>query len=346
MTSTQENIIKDNLLLKRLRKLMMTKQLNFLIGSGASAKSIGLMGDFKDNTETGQTVNEQLEEKVKDVSEKILSDTYKSDGKDHIKENLDDYTHFLQAVIDVINLSNSRQTPKSVNLFTTNYDLYFEKAVDELIGANRFVFNDGASGYFRRVLDSSNFNRVVSYKGLNDNYISEIPSISLIKPHGSMNWSVENECLLIENEVSNNPSIVKPDGLEERDTFLENHYYEMLRVFQLELDKPQSVLFIVGFSFQDKHIGKMIRRALQNPELLIVAFGYSEGDRERFISNLSLENNNIPNNFKIYTPTDFPSYSLTKNIDKKKNEYLSFELPNLTDIIKGSSEEDLFDGKS
>jgi len=34
---------KDRELIKRLRQLAITKQLNFLIGSGASAKSIGLM---------------------------------------------------------------------------------------------------------------------------------------------------------------------------------------------------------------------------------------------------------------------------------------------------------------
>lgn len=72
--------------------------------------------------------------------------------------------------------------------------------------------------------------------------------------------------------------IVKPTGLEAQDTFLNNYFHEMLRVFQLELDKPQSVLFIIGFSFQDKHIGKMILRALKNPELMMYVFAYSHSD--------------------------------------------------------------------
>lgn len=40
---------KDRELIKRLRQLAITKQLNFLIGSGVSAKSIGLMKDFKED---------------------------------------------------------------------------------------------------------------------------------------------------------------------------------------------------------------------------------------------------------------------------------------------------------
>lgn len=344
MTDVPETEVNDKLLVKELRKLMITKQLNFLIGSGTSAKSIGLMGDFKENVETGKTANEQLEDKVNDVSQKIISGAYKLPGEENIRANLNDYTRFLKSVIDVINLSNSRQTPKSVNLFTTNYDLYIEKAVDELIGTSRFVFNDGANGYFKRVLESSNYNRVVSYKGLNDNYISEIPSISLIKPHGSMNWSEQNGIIVIGKEVARTPKIVKPTGIEERDTYLDNHYYEMLRVFQLELDKPQSVLFIIGFSFQDKHIKKMVKRALQNPELLVVTFGYSNEDKDVFLSNFDIDI--MPRNFRIYTPKDFNKLHLTQHKYDEENEQWNFELSNLTDIINGASEEDLKDDKS
>ena len=50
----------------------------------------------------------------------------------------------------------------------------------------------------------------------------------------------------------------------------------MLRVFQLELEKPQSVLIVIGFSFQDSHIAKMVRRAIQNPELRVYIFAYSD----------------------------------------------------------------------
>ena len=46
----------------------------------------------------------------------------------------------------------------------------------------------------------------------------------------------------------------------------------MLRVFQLELDKPQSVLLVIGFSFQDQLLAKMINWALQIPELIVYAF--------------------------------------------------------------------------
>jgi hypothetical protein len=290
----------DKDLIKRLRQLAITKQLNFLIGSGVSAKSIGLMKDFKDDNSKGMTANDFLTEKIVEVSGKVLNDTYEFDEDSKVKENLDCYYSFVKSIIDVLNISNSRQTPKTANIFTTNYDLFIEKAVDELLLNSRFVFNDGANGYFKRELDSSNYNQVVSYKGLNDNYISEIPSITLIKPHGSVNWQEDQERIYICDSIVKSPVIVKPTGLEGQDTFLNNHFHEMLRVFQLELDKPQTVLFVIGFSFQDKHIGRMIVRALKNPELMIYVFAYSDSDKQNYMNNLG--SNTIYSGQKLKIP--------------------------------------------
>src|SRR5699024_1891086 len=174
-------------IISRLRKLAITKRLNFLIGSGVSLPAIPLMGHFSDTKE--QTRNEQLIHKIKEVSNDLLFSNYEElKVKGNIMSTLNGYISFLESLVFILNESNSRQVPKSANIFTTNYDLFFEKAIDYVHQKHRIIFNDGASGYFKRYLDSSNYNRTVSYKGLNDNYINEIPSITLIKPHGSINW--------------------------------------------------------------------------------------------------------------------------------------------------------------
>ncbi|GGN59627.1 SIR2 family protein [Oceanobacillus indicireducens] len=314
--------------IKQLQKLAITKRLNFLLGSGTSVPAIPLMGTYKDID--GKSANEQLSERVQEVSKRLLM-------KDELAERdiytvLDNYQKFIEGVVTILNLSNSRQIPKNVNIFTTNYDLYIEKATDQILKKYRLVFNDGASGYFDRYLDSSNYNRTVSYKGLNDNYINEIPSITLIKPHGSMNWEEHNENILIKNEVVENPVIVKPDGYEASTTFESNHFHEMLRIFQMELDKPQSVLFVIGFSFQDKHIAKMVKRAVQNPELMVYVFGYSDDDRQMFLENLGFENER--SNFIILTPKNFDDCYTNRYTDVENgDEWFSFTLSNLTNIL-------------
>lgn len=311
-----------------------------MIGSGTSYPAIPLMGmiDAQNNEER----NELLAQKVRTVSEELLGNI--SEDETSISNTLSNYKNFISKIIDILNLSNSRQTPRTANLFTTNYDLFIEKASDKVLQNYRFVFNDGASGYFERKLDGSNYNRTVSYKGLNDNYSDEIPSLTLIKPHGSMNWEKIESSVLIRNSVVDSPLLVKPTGYEEQDTFYNNHFHEMLRIFQLELDKPQSVLFVIGFSFQDKHIAKMIRRAIQNPELMVYVFGFTDEDRKEYLYNLGL--NDERNNFNILTPKDFSDEYRTKNLRDEGEDWYSFDLSNLTSILRGASLEDLKDGKS
>ncbi|KON83415.1 hypothetical protein AF331_17955 [Rossellomorea marisflavi] len=329
-----------DLIVKYLRKLAITKQLNFLIGSGTSYPAIPLMGMIQ--AEDYENRNTILAETVKRVSEDLLGQA--SEYRSSICITLNNYTNFISKIIDILNLSNSRQTPRTANLFTTNYDLFIEKASDNVLQNYRFIFNDGASGYFDRKLDGSNYNRTVSYKGLNDNYTNEIPSLTLIKPHGSMNWEKVGDSVLIRNSVIDSSVIVKPTGYEEQDTFYNNHFHEMLRVFQLELDKPQSVLFVIGFSFQDKHIAKMIKRAIQNPELMVYAFGFTDSDRETYLENLELSAER--SNFTILTPENFREEYKTKNTVNEGEDWYSFDLTNLTSILSGTSMEDLKDGKS
>lgn len=342
-----DNSNKDELV-NQLQKLAITKRLNFLLGSGASKPAIPLMGEFKSNKY--KTANEQLNQRIRSVSKVIMSDLKRERYLHNTIQNIDttteNYRNFIGNIIQLLELSNSRLSPRNVNIFTTNYDLFIENAIDEVSKNKRLIFNDGAKGYLTRYLDSSNYNQVVSYKGLNDSYISELPSISLIKPHGSVNWlKNKDEEIIINHSVLDNPMIVIPSGEEEKDTFLSNHFHEMLRVFQLELDKPQSLLFVLGFSFQDRHIGKMIKRALRNPELAIYTFCYSESDREQVLANLKLKD--APSNFKILTPDDFSDKYRNTQYDKiEEEEWHSFTLANLTSILAYKESEGNFTNES
>lgn len=276
--------------------------------------AIPLMKDF---AHYGELANEYLLQKVCLASKMILLPAHKNCryyGNEYyrkVKLTEGNYNRLISVLIDVLNRSNARQTPKNVNVFTTNYDMFIEKAVSNVIFNKRFIFNDGSSGYFDRVLNMTNYNRVVAYRGLNDNYLSEIPSLNLIKPHGSVNWENvrKDERILIREHVLDDPMVVMPNGLESQETFLSNHFHEMLRVFQIELDKPQSVLLVLGFSFQDSHIAKMVRRALQNPELMVYVFAYSDGTTKSYVQNLGL--NDVCHNLKVIEPNELGYEHLT-----------------------------------
>jgi hypothetical protein len=355
-----ENIIFN---VEQFKRNILTKNLNILIGSGVSNPAIPLMKFFskddKGMTVSKEDANANLENHIWKVSSFLLWEhndrikyfvenmdkqtLYSTDYFTELKnfntfENnigfvLERYVKFLEKVITLLYTSNSRTVSKSVSIFTTNYDLFIENSLDLLMKNENFIFNDGSNGYFHKVLDSSNYNKSVAYRGLNENYLNELPSISLIKPHGSMNWEKgENNQILIRPYVVDQPVVVKPTGLEGQETYLNNHFHDMLRVFQLELDKPQSVLIVVGFSFQDDHIAKMVRRSLKNPELMIYIFCYADSDFEVIKNNLSLDN--IPRNLQIVIPTALESEN--KNI---LNTSGNFDISSLTELFIVEDEE-------
>ncbi|MDK7202879.1 SIR2 family protein [Streptococcus sp. UMB1203] len=327
--------------IKQLRYFAMTKRLNFLIGSGTSVPAIPLMSFFKSKDISDEEANNLLSYKVKEVSKKVIEDISSSNDEGNIKAVLKRYSEFIKVILQLLYHANSRQVTKNINIFTTNYDLFIEKSLDELMKYESFVFNDGSNGYFNRILDSANYNKSVAYRGLNDSYLNELPTLSLIKPHGSMNWEREQEDnILIRQSVVENPVVVKPTGLEGQETFLNNHFHDMLRVFQLELDKPQSILIVIGFSFQDKHIAKMLNRSLKNPELNVFIFCYSESDKQTILTNLGLSD--CPRNLNVITPNELDEKYKTKHEveDEDESDWFSFDLSNLTELLRDMSFEE------
>ena len=327
--------------IKQLRYFAMTKRLNFLIGSGTSVPAIPLMSFFKSEDISDEEANDLLSDKVKAVSKKVLEGISNANDEENIKAVLKRYSEFIKVVLQLLYHANSRQVTKNINIFTTNYDLFIEKSLDELMKYESFVFNDGSNGYFNRILDSANYNKSVAYRGLNDNYLNELPTLSLIKPHGSMNWERgQEDNILIRQSVVENPVVVKPTGLEGQETFLNNHFHDMLRVFQLELDKPQSILIVIGFSFQDKHIAKMLNRSLKNPELNVFIFCYSESDKQIILTNLGLSD--CPRNLNVITPNELDEKYKTKHKveNEDESEWFSFDLSNLTELLRDMSFEE------
>jgi len=325
--------------IKQLRYFAMTKRLNFLIGSGTSVPAIPLMSFFKSKDISDEEANNLLSDKVKEVSKKVLEDISKANDEENIKAVFKRYSEFIKVLLQLLYHANSRQVTKNINIFTTNYDLFIEKSLDELMKYESFVFNDGSNGYFNRILDSANYNKSVAYRGLNDNYLNELPTLSLIKPHGSMNWERgQEDNILIRQSVVENPVVVKPTGIEGQETFLNNHFHDMLRVFQLELDKPQSILIVIGFSFQDKHIAKMLSRSLKNPELNVFIFCYSESDKQTILTNLGLSD--CPRNLNVITPNELEEKYKSKHESEDGSDWFSFDISNLTELLRDVSFEE------
>lgn len=91
--------------------------------------------------------------------------------------------------------------------------------------------------------------------------------------------------------------IVNPTKDKFRDTLLNHTYYELLRMYSNELEKENSLLFVMGFSFSDEHIKELtLRVANSNPTLIIVIFCHTNNARKEIEENFDIskiKNNNI-----------------------------------------------------
>lgn len=166
-------------------------------------------------------------------------------------------------------------------IFTTNNDLLIEKAMDEL----GIMYLDGFIGTTRRTF------RPVCY-----NYDFYFPSTStegkvhrvdqvihFYKIHGSINWitsfnSPENiygietrDIKTIEKENRCGDVIIYPTPLK-NELILGFPYSDLFRRFADAITQPQSVLIMIGYSFADEHVNRIIYQALTIPSftLLIV----------------------------------------------------------------------------
>lgn len=71
--------------------------------------------------------------------------------------------------------------------------------------------------------------------------------------------------------------IVNPTKWKFHETVFEEHYYQSLRALSYELEKPNSVFIVFGFSFADEHILNLVKRSLSNPTLKVFICCFSDG---------------------------------------------------------------------
>jgi hypothetical protein len=97
--------------------------------------------------------------------------------------------------------------------------------------------------------------------------------------------------------------IVNPTKEKFKHTLLNQTYYELLRIYSNELEKENTVLFVMGFSFADEHILEItLRAANSNPTLIIYIMAHDSKAKQEIEGRFqfkSITNNNV----QVITPT-------------------------------------------
>jgi hypothetical protein len=283
---------------KTLARSFQSGQVNFLVGSGASLPAIPAAGQIE--LQIAAMFSSGAEAEAKTCMYDFLASIQGPMNK--LIEEADDanntavLTHYREylGIVETI-LSERRTTllPKQATIFCTNYDLFIEKAA---LSYTALKLNDGFSRVpsldNRMEYSSRNFFNTTYNTGNLYNYKVEIPSINLIKLHGSLSWKKDKDGILFQvaerkllgpaktaAEVEafiNAYAVVLPQTTKFRTTLMDRTYYELLRIYANELDRENTLLVAFGFSFGDEHILDITRRALKNPTLRLVIFAFND----------------------------------------------------------------------
>jgi len=155
-----------------------------------------------------------------------------------------------------------------VSVFTTNNDLYNERALDDL----NIHYINGFSGGIRKFFNPSMFNYTYSKRmdvGI-DKYEPVENMVYLYKIHGSVNWidngETEGRFFSIEETSGNcttkdNNILIYPTPTKQNKS-LGAPYVDLFREFQHRLLEANTVLFVMGYGFNDEHVNDIIYRAL------------------------------------------------------------------------------------
>jgi len=115
-------------------------------------------------------------------------------------------------------------------------------------------------------------------------------------------------------------------------------FYELLRMYSNHLERENSVLFIIGFSFADEHLREITRRvAISNPTLQIIVFAFDENAKTDIERNLGSRPN-----IKYLAGNGDETYTLEK-VNAMYFAKLSQELENTNNITTPMSGKETID---
>ena len=363
MDTSAGKLIYDNGIVEKFKELFSGCNINFLLGAGFSADLLKPLGNKEHIFEAikhSKAANNDEQIKLEIVSAYEYWDFFSKsicaiNSLDFGSDAFLQYKAFSENIYQILADKSNPVLGKSTNFFTTNYDPIIEVSFDD----SKTICNDGFEGRIHPVFSTSNYSKTYYREAFYSNRKAEIPTVNLIKVHGSITWAkdsvdriiyedyyskidkfsnnykymfdstilgyinsqlvsddegvltaniehliqsnyldslIANHNLYIDflNSYHNSFLIVNPTKEKFSDTLLNKNYYEMLRMFSNEMEKENTLLCVIGFSFADEHIQDLLKRSMINPSLKVVVFCYEEKSTTSYDAIFSdLKNDNI-----------------------------------------------------
>ena len=298
---------------RALTRSLQSAHINYLIGAGASFPAVPVAGSVEQEIAALYESNQEEEGRARMYGflagvQQPTNDLIDGAANAQNAMTVKNYADHIGIIEIILMERRTNLLPKQATVFSTNYDLFVEKAA---LGYPALRLNDGFARIpsldGRMEYDSQSFFTTTSNTGNLYSYKVDIPCINLVKLHGSLSWkkdgekilfSVQKKTLLPEERTPeqvkgfvDSYAVVLPQTSKFRTTLMDSTYYELLRIYNNELDRENTLLIAFGFSFGDEHILTITKRALKNPTLKLVAFAFNDVDREAFVTKFDGYNN-------------------------------------------------------
>ncbi len=300
---------------------------------------------------TKNKISEKTEQRINDIIQKTRNFLlHKILNEDNITNKRDEpllniYKQFYRKL-----LSRNSTLPR-LNIFTTNYDLYSERAMD-LLGIH---YTNGFTGGISKFFNPTIFNYALAEKmDLSQSKWSVIDNFFyLYKIHGSVNWiEAEGENKLFKVQEIQEPKfenlqdkeiMIYPTPLKYNASF-GSPYSDLFREFQRKLMINNNILVTIGYSFNDEHINNLIFQAFTIPSFRLIVIGEPTPNnkigelRKLDDSRIWIIGETFPQDNEYYVPLHFFRRFVEEILPDLTNEDLDKKMEttinNLKDLLK------------
>lgn len=317
--------------LDTIKKLFQSGRINFLFGSGLSRPYLITLGSIeKWLTDLSLKADDVKTAVVRaSIYRRYFNEVIWLNHRDAIaavtpakKADYDKVMKAYQSFLETMNLLvTKRNMPllsKKVNVFTTNIDMFMERAAN-----NRGIeLNDGFSGHLETRFEEDNFSKLLTKESVHYQKVSEIPAFNYIKIHGSSNWKE----IGVDHEITSDDLLEQVNATHEKvmvlgadqfvdvtdesktideligmaDAIVSDPFFDIApyKAFMVEYEKivminPNKHKF--STSVLDMHFYELLRifsNALEQPNALLISAGFSFADEHIAQLTVRAANNN------------------------------------------------------
>lgn len=193
--------------LEKIKKILESCHINFLIGSGASTdyfETLNMVESLLTELNDNQHSIDEDNFKIIDCSIKyayfqkcirgnlgFIDKRIAVERKIEFRNTLKNYCQLISSLNTILTRRKTNIISKQINLFTTNMDLFLDYTLEKL----NLEFNDGFYGRQNPIFSTSNFKKSVYQVSAHYDNKTELPTFNLFKIHGSVNWKLKKEII-------------------------------------------------------------------------------------------------------------------------------------------------------